>query len=101
MSGQFVSAIQPPSILIHRLMVVQVPPIERKNLYSLQYSSIQQRISITELWDLLTKEGKPKPEGSVPANGHIGPMGGTGKKGHRNARSGGANGNVGGYWWSK
>ncbi|EMD00046.1 hypothetical protein BAUCODRAFT_119605 [Baudoinia panamericana UAMH 10762] len=49
-----------------------VPPIHRKNLYSLQYSMLPvQRVSIRELWRLLTSQKPLDP--SVSANGHAGP----------------------------
>lgn len=65
-----------------------VPPIHRKNLYSLQYSMLPvQRVSIGELWQLLTdvrlKEGV-----TGYANGHV-----KGKQGKANGGQG--------YWWSK
>jgi phosphatidylinositol N-acetylglucosaminyltransferase subunit Q len=40
-----------------------VPPIHRKNLYSLQYSMLPaQRVGIQELWRLLTEMDKVQPE---------------------------------------
>ncbi|PIA97271.1 N-acetylglucosaminyl-phosphatidylinositol biosynthetic protein gpi1 [Cercospora beticola] len=72
-----------------------VPPIHRKNLYSLQYSMLPvKRITIGELWQLLTEQ-RPVEHGQVNGqpitNGHIG----GGKK--MNGRLKAANG----YWWSK
>lgn len=74
-----------------------IPPIHRKNLYSLQYSMLPvKRITIGDLWKLLTEEQKPQDFSHT--NGHIQPNGviGGGKKG---AKTKGANAN--GYWWSK
>ncbi|KAM3422151.1 hypothetical protein BST61_g2521 [Cercospora zeina] len=72
-----------------------VPPIHRKNLYSLQYSMLPvKRITIGELWQLLMEQ-RPiehgQGNGQPTANGHIG----GGKK--MNGRIKG----VSGYWWSK
>ncbi|KAF2770915.1 putative N-acetylglucosaminyltransferase subunit [Teratosphaeria nubilosa] len=65
-----------------------VPPIHRKNLYSLQYSMLPaQRVSITELWNLLHR----KEAGAPHANGNaVSPTlnKGAGKK-------------TKGYWWSR
>ncbi|SMR60503.1 unnamed protein product [Zymoseptoria tritici ST99CH_1E4] len=48
-----------------------VPPIHRKSLYSLQYSMLpSQRVSIGQLWKLLTEERKPE-GGVVVGNGHL------------------------------
>ncbi|KAI5361424.1 Putative N-acetylglucosaminyl transferase component [Septoria linicola] len=73
-----------------------VPPIHRKNLYSLQYSMLPvKRITVGELWQLLTADKKPQEYGHANGhpitNGHIA----GGKK--LNAKTKGANG----YWWSK
>ncbi|KAF2666538.1 N-acetylglucosaminyl transferase component Gpi1 [Microthyrium microscopicum] len=48
-----------------------VPPIHRRNLYSLQYSMLPaQRISIVDLWNLLSGQ-QPQANGKVPTmNGH-------------------------------
>lgn len=47
-----------------------VPPIHRKNLYSLQYSMLPvQRVSIGELWELLTKERTRKDGTALYTNG--------------------------------
>ncbi|KAK4497483.1 hypothetical protein PRZ48_011934 [Zasmidium cellare] len=71
-----------------------VPPIHRKNLYSLQYSMLPvQRVTIGELWQLLT--GERKSEGFAHTNGHVGPLP-VGKKGG-SGKLKGANG----YWWSR
>ncbi|KAK4611871.1 N-acetylglucosaminyl-phosphatidylinositol biosynthetic protein gpi1 [Fulvia fulva] len=71
-----------------------VPPIHRKNLYSLQYSMLPiQRIGIGELWKLLTEERKPN--GVVYTNGHIMPPVGNRKPGGK------TKGTTNGHWWSK
>ena len=56
-----------------------VPPIHRKNLYSLQYSMLPvQRVSIGDLWRLLTDDGRKMGKkgseflGMGAANGHVG-----------------------------
>ena len=42
-----------------------IPPIHRKNLYSLQYSMLPaRRAEIREVWNRLT-EGKPLPNGGI------------------------------------
>lgn len=77
-----------------------VPPIHRKNLYSLQYSMLPvQRVSIAEMWRLLTS-GKDGVEtnGHVPTpaagNGHVkGRYGRGGKDRERGVDQG--------YWWSR
>jgi phosphatidylinositol glycan class Q protein len=49
-----------------------VPPIHRKNLYSLQYSMLPaQRIPIAELWYLLRKQPDKRPMSNGIGNGHI------------------------------
>ncbi|KAK3070951.1 pig-Q [Teratosphaeriaceae sp. CCFEE 6253] len=66
-----------------------VPPIHRKNLYSLQYSMLPvQRITIAELWRLLRPAEKIV---AVHANGHGHPG-----LGHAKVKQGKAKG----YWWS-
>jgi phosphatidylinositol N-acetylglucosaminyltransferase subunit Q len=46
-----------------------VPPIHRKNLYSLQYSMLPaRRVDISALWELLSKKRKEGMGGSI-ANG--------------------------------
>lgn len=55
-----------------------VPPIHRKNLYSLQYSMLPaRRAGIVELWSRLTGQDAPTANGHVkrPSNGHV-------RKGH-------------------
>ncbi|EME78005.1 uncharacterized protein MYCFIDRAFT_145266 [Pseudocercospora fijiensis CIRAD86] len=86
-----------PRVFLCLVLGQFVPPIHRKNLYSLQYSMLPvKRISITNLWKLLTEEPKPQEFGFT--NGHTIPNGviGAGKK---SARTKGANANR--YWWSK
>jgi phosphatidylinositol N-acetylglucosaminyltransferase subunit Q len=49
-----------------------VPPIHRKNLYSLQYSMLPVRRSgIVELWELLMAEGLQVRKEAVGLNGSI------------------------------
>nr|POE98319.1 n-acetylglucosaminyl-phosphatidylinositol biosynthetic protein gpi1 [Quercus suber] len=83
-----------------------IPPIHRKNLYSLQYSMLPiQRVSIGEMWNLLTTGSKDNAE----SNGHIGAPS---SAGHGTMHSKGKYGRGGrdkdrdrgpdqGYWWSK
>ncbi|CAK3962958.1 N-acetylglucosaminyl-phosphatidylinositol biosynthetic gpi1 [Lecanosticta acicola] len=75
-----------------------VPPIHRKNLYSLQYSMLPvQRVSIGRLWTLLNEERKGQKAQSHhtfgQTNGHIG---GSPKKGVKTKDRG-----PNGYWWSR
>lgn len=76
-----------------------MPPIHRKNLYSLQYSMLPvQRATISELWQLLTGERKTEGVGgSAYTNGygHVGNLPAGKKSG--NGKLKGANG----YWWSR
>jgi phosphatidylinositol glycan class Q protein len=45
-----------PSVFLYLVSGQFVPPIHRKNLYSLQYSMLPaERVSITELWEKLTE----------------------------------------------
>ncbi|KAK5126251.1 hypothetical protein LTR85_010486 [Meristemomyces frigidus] len=75
-----------------------VPPIHRKNMYSLQYSMLPvQRVSISELWQLLTSSGKQKDSAAVHGNGHAGgPVYGKSGKHGRAAKTAQQ-----GYWWSR
>ncbi|KAK5130802.1 hypothetical protein LTR08_001636 [Meristemomyces frigidus] len=70
-----------------------VPPIHRKNLYSLQYSMLPvQRVTISELWQLLTGRGqRDAPSGY--ANGHAGLVSAKGKYGKAKVTQT--------YWWSQ
>lgn len=88
-----------------------VPPIHRKNLYSLQYSMLPaRRVGVGELWRLLSEE--------APVESKVGGGGGGGggfngaavgpEKGRRvlgrgrGSGGGGSNGGSGGgYWWSR
>ncbi|KAF2169591.1 hypothetical protein M409DRAFT_64678 [Zasmidium cellare ATCC 36951] len=74
-----------------------IPPIHRKNLYSLQYSMLPvQRATIGELWQLLTRERKSEGVGAFAhTNGHVASLP-PGKKGG-SGKLKGANG----YWWSR
>lgn len=83
-----------PRVFIYLISGQFVPPIHRKNLYSLQYSMLPvQRVSIGELWKLLNNE--------VAAE--------NGKPGHVNGfvhaplplRRAGAKVKKEGYWWSR
>lgn len=57
-----------------------VPPIHRKNLYSLQYSMLPtRRVSIVELWQLLTERWEN--DVHVNSNGHVNAGSGKGKQG--------------------
>jgi phosphatidylinositol glycan class Q protein len=59
-----------PSVFLCLVSGQFVPPIHRKSLYSLQYSMLPvQRVSIGQLWKLLTEDRKP--EGVVVGNGHV------------------------------
>ncbi|KAK1811183.1 pig-Q [Friedmanniomyces endolithicus] len=70
-----------------------VPPIHRKNLYSLQYSMLPvQRVTISELWGLL-RTPKKVDTAAAYANGHV--VG----SGHSKAKQGRAKASEG-YWWS-
>ncbi|KAK5172896.1 pig-Q [Saxophila tyrrhenica] len=73
-----------------------VPPIHRKNLYGLQYSMLpKQRVSVGELWRLLTEDRREKQ--MEVANGFVvnGFPAGAGAR-----RGAGRKGGVG-YWWSR
>ena len=74
-----------------------VPPIHRKNLYSLQYSMLPaQRVNVGELWRLLSEDGQVG-EKTANANGHVGPgAGGHSKKAHGRSR-----GPQAPPWWSR
>ena len=83
-----------------------MPPIHRKNLYSLQYSMLPvQRVSIGELWQLLNSDWRDRDrekkggEGLGASNGHVvnGFIGGGGggKKGGLGVRKNEP------YWWSR
>ncbi|KAK3700209.1 pig-Q [Vermiconidia calcicola] len=78
-----------------------VPPIHRKNLYSLQYSMLPvQRVGISELWRLLTAGQKEKKsEINGLANGHL-PNGMPNLVGKRSGQPHGKS-KPGAYWWSK
>ncbi|KAK5724108.1 pig-Q [Elasticomyces elasticus] len=65
-----------------------VPPIPRKNLYSLQYSMLPvQRVSISELWQLLRATEYAANDSHTNGNGHT-----KVKQGRAKASPG--------YWWS-
>lgn len=59
-----------PSVILSLIGGQFVPPIERRDLYSLQYSMLPAiRVSISELWNRLNEpEEKPRKLGS---NGYI------------------------------
>lgn len=74
-----------PGVFLSLVSGQFVPPIHRKNLYSLQYSMLPaQRVSIGELWRLLTR-GPAKLDG-----------GGIVMKGHAGVGVGGGGGGIGG-----
>ncbi|KAI6952650.1 Gpi1-domain-containing protein, partial [Hortaea werneckii] len=81
-----------PSVFVCLLSGQFVPPIHRKNLYSLQYSMLPvRRVSIGELWQLLKGERQVDSLGAV--NGHAtGPGHGEKKAKHSKTK---------GYWWSR
>jgi phosphatidylinositol glycan class Q protein len=57
-----------PSVFLSLASGQFVPPIHRRNLYSLQYSMLPaHRISIGELWEQLTARKTPPPR----PNGHV------------------------------
>jgi len=91
-----------------------VPPIHRRSLYSLQYSMLPaRRVSVGDLWRMLTNGSVVSGGKSSPANGYAGPerttrtangglsAGGSTRRGVSAARRVGTNGNGGGMWWSK
>jgi phosphatidylinositol glycan class Q protein len=74
-----------------------VPPIHRKNLYSLQYSMLPaRRVGVGELWRLLS--GEKNAAASEAANGAA--VGGVQTKRNASGRGSGSAGG-GGYWWSR
>ena len=86
-----------PRVFICLISGQFVPPIHRKNLYSLQYSMLPvQRVGIGELWKLLTEESSAATE-----NGKAGHVNGVlnipsvGKKTGAKAKK------EEGYWWSR
>ncbi|RMY92542.1 hypothetical protein D0862_09458 [Hortaea werneckii] len=81
-----------PSVFVCLLSGQFVPPIHRKNLYSLQYSMLPvRRVSIGELWQLLKGE---RPVDSLGAtNGHA--------TGPAHSEKKGKHGKGKGYWWSR
>ncbi|KAK6443535.1 pig-Q [Oleoguttula sp. CCFEE 5521] len=77
-----------------------VPPIHRKNLYSLQYSMLPaERVSVGEMWRLLTgKEAATAEE--VKVNGHAVHSNGRPGKGKLGVKSRVVSSEKA-YWWSK
>ncbi|KAL1587262.1 hypothetical protein WHR41_04335 [Cladosporium halotolerans] len=76
-----------------------VPPIHRKNLYSLQYSMLPaRRVGVGELWRLLAEDGPSQNvEKANGVNGlAVGPQ-----QGKRLQGRGKGVGVGGGYWWSR
>lgn len=76
-----------------------VPPIHRKNLYSLQYSMLPaRRVGVGELWRLLAEDGPSQNvEKANGVNGlAVGPQ-----QGKRVQGRGKGVGVGGGYWWSR
>ncbi|KAF1988151.1 N-acetylglucosaminyl transferase component Gpi1 [Aulographum hederae CBS 113979] len=77
-----------PAVMLCLVTGKFVPPIHRKNLYSLQYSMLPaRRASIAELWERITAageegEGKGK-SGGMNGHGHHGRKGSNGWNGRR------------------
>lgn len=63
-----------PSVVLYLATGRFVPPIHRKNLYSLQYSMLPaRRAEILEVWNRLTEQRMPLSNGTTKvANGHNG-----------------------------
>ncbi|KKY20191.1 putative n-acetylglucosaminyl transferase component gpi1 [Diplodia seriata] len=77
-----------------------VPPIHRKNLYSLQYSMLPaRRAGILELWARLTTPPKEERDGKKGAKGGDGGVNGYAKSYGRNA-NGSARKKEGRMWWA-
>lgn len=84
-----------PRVFICLISGQFVPPIHRKNLYSLQYSMLPvQRVSVGDLWKLLKGESAPiengKP-GNLAGSANSAPV----------PRKGGTKAKKEGYWWSR
>jgi phosphatidylinositol glycan class Q protein len=106
-----------PRVFLRLLSGQFVPPIHRKNLYSLQYSMLPvQRVSMGELWEMMSaaldaaKVSNSAPGGKM-VNGHASggvagfvPEGATGRlhpnHAHISRRTNGVKKGEG-YWWSK
>jgi phosphatidylinositol glycan class Q protein len=106
-----------PRVFLRLLSGQFVPPIHRKNLYSLQYSMLPvQRVSMGELWEMMSaaldaaQASSSAPSGKM-ANGHAAggvggfvPEGATGRlhpnHAHTSRRTNGVKKGEG-YWWSK
>lgn len=59
-----------PRVLLALVSGQFIPPIHRKNLYSLQYSMLPaKRVSVRELWTLLSSEANML-DGNTGMNGH-------------------------------
>lgn len=84
-----------PRVFICLISGQFVPPIHRKNLYSLQYSMLPaQRVGIGDLWKLLTEENAAAENGkSDHVNGIVNPP--------SLGRKAGAKARREGYWWSR
>lgn len=63
-----------PRVVLYLATGQFVPPIHRKNLYSLQYSMLPaRRAEILEVWNRLTEQRTPLNDGTLKiANGHSG-----------------------------
>lgn len=71
-----------PRVFLCLLSGQFVPPIHRKNLYSLQYSMLPvQRVGIKELWALLKQEERKGMNGAMGMNGNSVAPNGTGRTG--------------------
>ena len=84
-----------------------VPPIHRKNLYSLQYSMLPaRRVGVGELWRLLSEgEGGADEDGFAPSasssTSSVNRVAGRSRTGGSGGGSGSGGGGNGGYWWSR
>ena len=93
-----------PRVFLYLVSGQFIPPIHRKNLYSLQYSMLPaRRVTVGELWRLLSESGSGKTDsasmnGTAPGHPNGGGGGGGGRK---SARGKVPPGEKGGYWWSR
>jgi len=93
-----------PQVFLSLVSGQFVPPIHRKNLYSLQYSMLPvERSSIREMWTLL--KGEREQQDLKQANGHALGMNGAaaGRRGQSRVRdrSKERGRDKDGYWWSR
>lgn len=92
-----------PRVFLYLVSGQFVPPIHRKNLYSLQYSMLPaRRVGVGELWRLLSEEGNAVVESGVGMNGvQAKRLGSRGKGVGVGVGGSGGKGDAGGYWWSR